>query len=523
MRAQVSAPNLAPKADDSTQEHINDNDQNVELCSDELGQSHKMEYESAFAGNRGESAIFHQSKGADHWEDFGDSSGMTSEDNSATDHTDSSDCDLSLESSDSDDNQSSSDSDQSDNTVESDASTSLAELTELQLQAFAVLTYINRHNLTAVAAADLIKLLRVICPTTFPLESSEVLLEHASRDMNHIHKEVHYCPECCYIFPEEQDKFVCGTDRCPGLRYKGLEEAQVKPTRKPRCFFVIADIASQITKLLQKSGIWEAVRSTKTHIQNTSDDANHGLSDICDGQCYRDLTSKGQFLDAANCNISFTFNTDGVPLFASTGCKLWPIFMVINELPPSMRMARENMILAGLWQGKGNPPFFAYMHALADSVSTLGQEGVCVKLPGTTDTFISKGIALLASVDLQAKAYIANITAHNGAYGCITCEEPGETVSQGKGHARHYPYRPTDCPLRTSKDIEHKATMASAQNRQKGIIGLSGLSDIPFFDIVKGLVPDYMHGVLLGVCKTLMRLWFSSVHSGKPFFPGKAY
>jgi hypothetical protein len=40
---------------------------------------------------------------------------------------------------------------------------------------------------------------------------------------------------------------------------------------------------------------------------------------------------------------------------------------------------------------------------------------------------------LLASVDLQAKAYIANMTMHIGDYGCLTCEEKGLNVKHGKG------------------------------------------------------------------------------------------
>ena len=32
-------------------------------------------------------------------------------------------------------------------------------------------------------------------------------------------------------------------------------------------------------------------------------------------------------------NISFLGNTDGVPLIRSTSCGVWPVYLVINELP----------------------------------------------------------------------------------------------------------------------------------------------------------------------------------------------
>lgn len=54
-----------------------------------------------------------------------------------------------------------------------------------------------------------------------------------------------------------------------------------------------------------------------------------------------------------------------------------------------------------------------------------------------------------------------------------------------------------------------------------GICGLSGLLALENFDMIQGMVPDYMHGVLLGVTKTLMSKLFSSPQSGTPFFIGK--
>ena len=37
------------------------------------------------------------------------------------------------------------------------------------------------------------------------------------------------------------------------------------------------------------------------------------------------------------------------------------------------------------------------------------------------------------------------------------------------------------------------------------------------FDIINGNGIDYMHCVLLGVVKTLLKLWFSSSHSKEPY------
>ena len=59
------------------------------------------------------------------------------------------------------------------------------------------------------------------------------------------------------------------------------------------------------------------------------------ISDICDGSLYQELVSSG-FL-AVRSNISLQFNTDGVPVFRSSSFSFWPLHMIINELPPTMR------------------------------------------------------------------------------------------------------------------------------------------------------------------------------------------
>ena len=54
-----------------------------------------------------------------------------------------------------------------------------------------------------------------------------------------------------------------------------------------------------------------------------------------------------------------------------------------------------------------------------------------------------------------------------------------------------------------------------------GIKGVSALHGLQSFDIVWGIVPDYMHGALLGIAKMLLRLWFTSSNADKPYFLGR--
>lgn len=57
------------------------------------------------------------------------------------------------------------------------------------------------------------------------------------------------------------------------------------------------------------------------------------------GYNYAEHSSPGGFLNKTTnpANLSFMINTDGVALFRSSNKDIWPIFLTINELPPSVR------------------------------------------------------------------------------------------------------------------------------------------------------------------------------------------
>lgn len=56
---------------------------------------------------------------------------------------------------------------------------------------------------------------------------------------------------------------------------------------------------------------------------------------------------------------------------------------------------------------------------------------------------------------------------------------------------------------------------------EKGIKGVSLLLGLDWYDMVYGMVADYMHGLLLGVTKKNPSLMFSLSNSSKPYFVRK--
>ena len=264
-------------------------------------------------------------------------------------------------------------------------------------------------------------------------------------------------------------------------------------------------------------GIWQEIQNNKCM---AADHAVKGttISDITDGVVYRKLLPNESFTDGYN--LTALLNTDGVSLFSSSKIELWPLYFVINELSPSTRFARENILLAGAWQGKGKPPFVEYLSCFSNAMNVLSEKGINVTVDNIQRNV--KLAILCCTADLPAKAGILNMTLFNGSQACRTCEETGIVVNQGKGHSRCYPFRSIENKFKLHTDTEVRQCMENAtkRNRLIGFKGLSGLYTLNCMNFVEGMVPDYMHGILLGIVKVLFSKWFSPTSATQPYFIG---
>jgi hypothetical protein len=197
---------------------------------------------------------------------------------------------------------------------------------------------------------------------------------------------------------------------------------------------------------------------------------------------------------------------------------LWPIFLAINELSPGLRFSRENIILAGIWQGKGKPPFRYFIEAFSKELNKLSSDGFNVKV-GCMMTILVKVVVVCITVDLPAKAELLCMVYFNGRFACITCEDEGEVAKQGRGHAMTYPYN-DKCRLRSHADVETAMENGTKAKPYLGFKRSSSVCLLDSFGITTGMVPDYMHCVLLGITKKLLQKWFSSSQSKNEYYVG---
>ena len=79
----------------------------------------------------------------------------------------------------------------------------------------------------------------------------------------------------------------------------------------------------------------EFVQGLRYRFQRVKRD-DENIEDVYDGAVYQRKFGPGRFLSEPY-NLSLKLNTDGVAIFHSSQFGVWPLFLLVNELPPSLR------------------------------------------------------------------------------------------------------------------------------------------------------------------------------------------
>ncbi|KAJ8313371.1 hypothetical protein KUTeg_009075 [Tegillarca granosa] len=136
-------------------------------------------------------------------------------------------------------------------------------------------------------------------------------------------------------------------------------------------------------------------------------------------------------------------------------------------------------------------------------------------IDNTVSHFIEGG----GAADLPARSLVCNSVQFNGKYGCSKCLQAGETCkTSARGHVHIFPFHSSESQLRSHDGVKSDAIKAlETDTVTNGIKEPTFLQCLQYYDLVDGVCIDYMHGVLLGVTKLMMKLWFSTEKSSELF------
>lgn len=213
---------------------------------------------------------------------------------------------------------------------------------------------------------------------------------------------------------------------------------------------------------------------------------------------------------STNHNTGLVISTDGVPIFKSSKGSLWPVYLMVTSIPPHQRSRVDNLIVASLWFGPTKPNMNIMLEPILRNISSL-EEGIVVKQQHSTSDVIIRAKLVLGIFDLPAKAAVTNTKQFNGEHGCFYCLDKGEV------HNRSRIYPPHDQHLlRSSHQMKKWAAEAERGKVTKfGVKGYSFLSE--YLSFPESIPIDYMHSILEGVFKQLMKLWFDSSSHSQPY------
>ncbi|CAN8002669.1 unnamed protein product [Ixodes pacificus] len=169
-------------------------------------------------------------------------------------------------------------------------------------------------------------------------------------------------------------------------------------------FFLTFDIKRQLHSMF--SALAEPLCHT---LKRTFSDASGIYTDIFDGRLYQSIRRQ---MEMAWSDVTVTLNTDGSPVFKSSKSSVWPIQVILNELPIHLRF--RNVIVGGLWFAKMHPPAHLFMRTFVEEFAKIGS--IIWRHAG--DHIISRVFAVFCSVDSPARAVLLNMKQFNGYFGC---------------------------------------------------------------------------------------------------------
>lgn len=359
------------------------------------------------------------------------------------------------------------------------------------------LELVKQHRLPHEVHANILKLINSIFIANV-VPDTRYLLDDLYKSSSGISYHF-YCEVCSEILPTA-DFHADGTVQCVHEECNHLNS--MKDLRDKNSYFVTVDIPTQLKLLLNSGDVFHTLKSPAELVR----ECNGIMTDLYGGQMY---IAFANFVSSINNGkpVSFTMCIDGSPLFKSSGCQVWPLFLILNELPPHTRM--HNLILAGFWFGDKKPNFPCFFEVFVDQMKCLSTDGCVIEIKGEATLFYCYMIA--CCVDSGARGAVQEVHQHNGEYGCSWCEHFGQRVG-GNNNARMYPTVDPKPKLRTREELLRYGATVLAENLKhvNGVTGISFLASLPQFDIVDGMIVDPLHAKYLGVARQFAKLWFGT-------------
>ena len=199
----------------------------------------------------------------------------------------------------------------------------------------------------------------------------------------------------------------------------------------------------------------------------------------------KELVKNISLLKTTSDLVQLKFNVDGLPLYNSSPIDFWPILC-----QACVGGQWSHVFPVALYCGKSKPASVEdFLREFIEECTSIVENG-----------FYIKGEAFQVEIhsfvcDAPARQFLKKVISHSGYFSCERCVVRGVTGVK---------FVDTNCTERT--DEMYRAHLYESHQNSASI---SPLVELPI-DMIAHFPLDYMHLVLLGVVKRLLRLWLGT-------------
>ena len=247
---------------------------------------------------------------------------------------------------------------------------------------------------------------------------------------------------------------------------------------------------------------------------------SNALHDIYDGRVWKELmhVNNTPFLAAPN-NLGLMLNVDWFNPYKHSPYSVGAVYLVILNLPRSMRFKKENIILVGLIPGPHEPSLHinTYLDPLVEELNILWKDGIQILSPDAHDPITLRAALLCVACDTPATRKVCGFYGHMAKCGCSKCTKIFETNPDNGAMCYGGDFNTVSAPR---KEDDHCAQAFLGQQQvsnaaKQRVESLSGsrftsLMHLEYFDCIRFHIIDAMHNLFLGTAKHVMKnIWLN--------------
>lgn len=286
-----------------------------------------------------------------------------------------------------------------------------------------------------------------------------------------------------------------------------VKEVILKADRKfyPLKTYCYYPLVKSLSNVLNQQNLMEQCEHWRTRVipENT-------LADIYDGRIWNEfLTYKDRPFLSNPYNLGLMLNCDWFQPFEHSSYSVGVLYLVILNLPRTIRFKPENILIAGIIPGPSEPHLSemnSYLRPLVKELNSLWFDGFTMHHKGK-DLVIHA--ALSATVcDVPATAKLGGFLSHSSKHACWKCSKvfpydsalnrvnfSGVDVGNLRDHITH-------------KQNATQALAAVTATQRNNIELQTGsrfteLMILPYYDCIRFAIIDPMHNLLLGTPKRI--------------------